>query len=76
MIVTHCINLNVYKQINNFVTYQYLKEWNVTENKPNRFKVRQCVTVFYAITSYAEFRISVIPNQRNYTEITQISKPT
>ena len=74
MIVTHCINLNVYKQINNFVTYQYLKEWNVTENKPNRFKVRQCVTVFYAIKSYV--RISVIPNQRNYTEITLFSEPT
>ena len=36
--------------------------------------MRNCF--FYAITSYTEFRISVIPNQRNYTEITRISEPT
>ena len=36
--------------------------------------MRNCF--FYPITSYAEFRISVIPNQRNYTEINSISEPT
>ena len=36
--------------------------------------MRNCF--FYAITSYAEFRISVITNQRKYTEINPISEPT
>ena len=36
--------------------------------------MRNCF--FYAITSYAEFRISVITNQRKYTEINPIYEPT
>ena len=29
---------------------------------------------FYTITSYAEFRISVIPNQRNDTELLNVTE--
>ena len=36
--------------------------------------MRNCF--FYAITSYAEFRISVITNQRKYTEKNPIYEPT